>query len=97
MWHLDYKSIILLAIRLYLFVYFFLESGKKALRLKAIPNINFPERSHEKQPNKERRHTNIVKDVVKLQNTFIYKSFKELCNCVNRIRLVMGWKNVNGG
>ena len=59
------------------FVYFFLESGKKTLRLKAIPSINLPEKSHEKQPNKERRHINIVKDVVKLQNTTIYKSFKE--------------------
>ena len=32
-------------------------------------------------------HINIVKDVVKRQNTTIYKSFKELCNREKRIRL----------
>ena len=35
----------------------------------------------------ERRHINIVKDIVKPQNTTIYKSFKKLCNRVKRIRL----------
>ena len=52
-----------------------------------MPSINLPEKSHEKQPNMERRHINIVKDIVKPQNTTIYKSFKELYNRVKRIRL----------
>ena len=60
---------------------------KKTLRLKAVPSIHLPEKLHQKQLNKERRHINIVKDIVKPQNTTIYKSFKGLCNRVKRIRL----------
>ena len=87
MQHLDYKSIILPSYPFIYFCLFLFRIGEKTLQLKATPSINLPEKSHEKQPNKERRHINIVKDVVKFQNTTIYKSFKELYNRVKRIKL----------
>ena len=61
-----------LAIHLY-FCLFLFRIGEKTLQLKAVPSINLPEKSHEKQLNKERKHINIVKDIVKPQNTTIYK------------------------
>ena len=69
------------------FCLFLFRIGEKNSTIKAAPRINLSERSHEKQSNKERRHRNIVKEIVKPQNTTIYKSFKELCNCVKKIKL----------
>ena len=81
------KSIILPSYSFISFCLFLFRIGEKTLRLKAIASINLPEKSHEKQPKKERRYIIIVKDVVKLENTTIYKSFKELYNRVKRKKL----------
>ena len=71
---------IIIAIHLH-FCLFLFRIGENTLRLKAVLSINLPEKSHEKQPKKERKHINIVKDIdCKALKHNYCKSFKELCN-----------------
>nr|XP_047140696.1 uncharacterized protein LOC124815893 [Hydra vulgaris] len=40
------------------------KTGRKSLRLEALPTVNLPIKSHEKEKKAPRRHISIVKDIV---------------------------------
>ena len=74
------------------FIYiFYLETGRKTLKLEAIPTQNLPIKSHDSIKPPERRHINIVKDMVVESTENIkkpaYKDWTEFCNRVQKLKL----------
>ena len=62
--------------------------GKKALRFGALPSKNLPQKSHPKEELKERRHLNIVKDIIREpRGNYCYATFKELCSRTEHLKL----------
>ena len=62
--------------------------GKKALRFGALPSKNLPQKSHPNEELKERRHLNIVKDIIREpRGNYCYATFKELCSRTEHLKL----------
>eukprot|EP00794_Sanderia_malayensis_P010386 gene10386-11467_t len=58
--------------------------GRKTLRPGAIPTENLPKKSHWKEPPVERRHIEIVKDMI-LEQPVAYKSFESVKKGLERL------------
>ncbi|XP_047122320.1 uncharacterized protein LOC124805854 [Hydra vulgaris] len=67
----------------------FTKTGRKTLKLGAIPLLNIPKKSHETVKAPERRHISIVKDILTTEekHTDKYKNFSELTNIVKKLKL----------
>ena len=73
---------------IYIYIYIYLETGKKTLKLGALPTVNLPQRSCEstlKSP--ERRHINIVQERSTDDKTVVvYKHFADFVKKVNKMK-----------
>ena len=71
------------------FYFYYLENGRKTLRLGALPSQILPKKSHEnniKSP--QRRHLNIVQDrTQEVKSTVVYKSYNEFLSRVSTLKL----------
>ena len=69
--------------------YFFLllETGRKTIKLGALPILNLPQKSHSTFKSPERRHINIVKETEPLIPKKWCKSFTELCSKTATLKL----------
>ena len=83
-------STVIIAIHLYFSLFLFKigggGEGGGTLWLRVVPGIKLSEKLYENQPNNERWHISIAKDIINPQNRTIYKSFKELCNCIKKVK-----------
>ena len=72
--------------------FIFIGTGKKTLRLRAIPTINLPIESHAKKKFPEWRHVNIVQDSPSIQHEeeIKYKSFGDVVKKLRPLKL-KGW------
>ena len=72
--------------------FIFIGTGKKTLRLGAIPTINLPIESHAKKKFPERRHVNIVQDSpsIQLEEEIKYKSFGDVVKKLRPLKLKGG-------
>ena len=65
------------------------------MKLLAVPSINLPKKSHEKQVAPERKHIEIVKDrpiITTIANSNCYKSFSDFQNRVSKLKLAEIWQ-----
>ena len=71
----------------YVFFYFYLETGRKTLKLNALPTLNLPVKSHESAPTTERRE--IIRHVTETFEAPMptYTNFQELCIRAEKLKL----------
>ena len=72
--------------------FIFIDTGKKTLRLGAIPTINLPIKSHTTKRFPEWRHKNSVQDSpsIQLEEEIKYKSFDDVVKKLRPLKL-KGW------
>ncbi|XP_012566352.2 uncharacterized protein LOC105850424 [Hydra vulgaris] len=66
------------------------KTGRKSLRLEALPTVNLPIKSHEKEKKVPRRHISIVKDIVP-QKLINYSNLIDLQKKTQKLKL-SGWE-----
>ena len=72
-------------------IYIYLDNGKKQMKLGAVPTINLPIKSHEREKTAERRHINIVKDTVpSSKHKDAYKNIDHFAKSVSKLKSY-GW------
>ena len=70
-----------------------IETGRKAIKLGALPSTNLPVKSHDTPEANERRHINIARDINNKQETQdVYKKSKELCDTKLKLKCLENWK-----
>ena len=72
-----------------------IETGRKTIKLGALPSTNLPVKSHDTPEANERRHINIARDINNKQETQdVYKKSKELCDRKLKLKSLENWKIV---
>ena len=70
-----------------------IETGRKTIKLGALPSTNLPVKSDETPKANERRHIDIIRDTNNKQETQdVYKNFKELCDRTLKLKSLENWK-----
>ena len=66
----------------YIYIYSLSDNGKRQVKLGAVPTINLPIKSQEREKTAEKRHINIVKDTVpNSKHKDAYKNIDHFAKC----------------